>query len=319
MSLGTTSLKTKKSSSGVDYLITGANGQLGRELQDKLSPLKNVSFEAFSREGLDITNPTQLEEAVDKYNPEYIINCAAFTAVDSAESGEGQKQCEEINHKAVERLANLAIKYGFKLIHISTDYVFGRREGPALTEEDETQPLNVYGKTKLLGEEAIRKALTLKDKNNYLIVRTSSVHGQYGKNFVKTMIRKLLEEDEITVVGDQIMNPTYAGYLADTILELNNKGATGTFNVSNTGEISWYDFVLEIRDCLSQVKPEVMGVIIKRCTSKEFQEKANRLVADRPEYSAFKLTKLEDFLKKKAMTWQGGLKEHFNDLGYMVK
>ena len=292
----------------MDFLITGANGQLGRELQDKLS-LKDYSFTPLGRDKLDITNIENVESVLREYNPKVIINAAAYTAVDKAE--DDKETCYNINSNGVRNLAKVSKEIDAKLVHISTDYVFDGSLNRPLCEDDNTNPLNVYGASKLEGENALKEELDKK----YLILRTSSVHGQYGANFVKTMIKLLNEKDELNVVNDQIMSPTYAGFLAETIIELVEKGADSEiYNVSNIGAISWYEFTLKIREYLAQSNPKLNDVKINSCTSDKFPRPAKR-----PTFSAFNLEKLEDFLGHKVQTWQDGLKSHLKDLKYMVE
>lgn len=289
------------------YLITGANGQLGRELQDKLK-LKNANFLALDRLSLDITNLESINKIVNEFSPEVIINCAAYTAVDIAESD--TQSCYKINRDGVYNLALAAKNIGAKLVHISTDYIFDGNTGDLITEDCVPNPLNVYGKSKFEGEVAINQVL----KDNSLIIRTSSVHGQYGNNFVKTMIKLFHEKEELNVVNDQIMSPTYAGFLADTILELIERNAIGVYNVANRGAISWYEFTLQIREFLAKYNSELFKVNILPCSSDKFPRPAKR-----PKFSAFNLNKTEEFLGHPLMLWQDGLKFHLKDLKYMVE
>ena len=292
----------------MDFLITGANGQVGRELQDKLE-LKNYSFTALGRDKLDITDINSVDSVLNECRPKLVINTAAYTAVDKAE--DDRDTCFNINSNAVRNLAKISKKIDAKLVHISTDYVFDGSLNRPLCENDVPNPLNVYGASKLEGEKALKEEL---DKN-YLIIRTSSVHGQYGANFVKTMIRLLNEKNELKVVDDQVMSPTHAGFLAETIIELVEKGADAEiYNVSNSGAISWYEFTLKIREYLANNNPKLNEVKINPCISSEFPRPASR-----PKFSAFNLEKTEEFLGHKLQSWQDGLKSHLTDLNYMVE
>lgn len=200
-----------------------------------------------------------------------IINCAAYTAVDKAE--EEQELANQVNHLAVKQLAQIAKCQDSKLIHVSTDYIFDGESGKPYIETDEANPINVYGKTKLAGEKALQTIMP----TNALIIRTSWVYSEYGNNFVKTMLRLGSERGEINVVSDQVGSPTYANDLAKVILKIiDNKGyqdryqATEIFHYSNKGEISWYDFAIEIFklakiDCtVSPIKTEQYPVPAKR-------------------------------------------------------
>jgi len=236
-------------------LVTGKNGQLGQsinkliniEAKTKYNPSSN-EFIFVSREELDLSSKNSIDNYFnnnDKFD--IIINCAAYTAVDKAE--EEQELANQVNHLAVEQLARIANQQEAKLIHISTDYVFDGESGKPYVETDETNPINVYGKTKLAGEKALQDVMP----TNAIIIRTSWVYSEYGNNFVKTMLRLGKERDEISVVSDQIGSPTYATDLAEAILKIvNNKNylekqqPTEVYHYSNKGEISWYDFAVEI-------------------------------------------------------------------------
>ena len=236
-------------------LVTGKNGQLGQsinkliniESKTKYNPSSN-EFIFVGREELDLNNKNSIDNYFNNNDRfDIIINCAAYTAVDRAE--EEQELANQVNHLAVEQLARIANQQEAKLIHISTDYVFDGESGKPYVETDETNPINVYGKTKLAGEKALQDVMP----TNAIIIRTSWVYSEYGNNFVKTMLRLGKERDEISVVSDQIGSPTYATDLAEAILKIvNNKNylekqqPTEVYHYSNKGEISWYDFAVEI-------------------------------------------------------------------------
>ena len=236
-------------------LVTGKNGQLGRSIQKLVNTDtkidNNQSFNEFifiGRGELDLTSESSTNHyfnSNDKFD--IIINCAAYTAVDKAE--EEQDLANQINHLAVKQLAQIAKNQQAKLIHISTDYVFDGESNKSYTEADETNPINVYGKTKLAGEKALQAIML----TNAIIIRTSWVYSEYGNNFVKTMLNLGKERDELNVVSDQIGSPTYATDLAETILKIidnknyqNKEQLTEIYHYSNEGEISWYDFTKEI-------------------------------------------------------------------------
>lgn len=224
-------------------LVTGANGQLGSELA---LLAKNYSqFEWFfaDRTQVSLDNLSVLPSQLEKIKPNIILNCGAYTAVDKAETD--QDLAVIVNHLAVEEIAVYAQKNNVKLIHISTDYVFDGTSSLALTEEAKTNPINVYGATKLAGEKAC-----LQNNPNAIIIRTSWVYSSFGNNFVKTMSRLMQERDSLNVVNDQIGSPTYAADLAQAIMTI-LKHATwqaGIYNFSNEGEISWYEFALAIQE-----------------------------------------------------------------------
>ena len=236
-------------------LVTGKNGQLGRSIH-KLVNIdtkidNNQSSNEFifvGREELDLSNESSISHYFDSNDRfDVIINCAAYTAVDKAE--EEQELANQVNHLAVKQLAGIAKEQKAKLIHISTDYVFDGESDKAYLETDETNPINVYGKTKLAGEKALQEIIPA----NAMIIRTSWVYSEFGNNFVKTMLNLGKERDELNVVSDQIGSPTYATDLAGAILKIisnknyqNKEQSTEIYHYSNEGKISWYDFAKEI-------------------------------------------------------------------------
>lgn len=224
-------------------LVTGANGQLGSELFVLSSNYSQYQWFFADRTKITLDNLDLLKEQLYDINPTIILNCGAYTAVDKAET---EKELAEIvNHLAVEVIAKYSAINKVKLIHISTDYVFDGASSVALDEEALTNPINVYGETKRLGELAC-----LQENPNSIIIRTSWVYSKFGNNFVKTMQRLMQERDVISVVNDQIGSPTYAADLAQLMINiiLSEKWIPGIYNFSNEGEISWYEFVLAIRE-----------------------------------------------------------------------
>ena len=235
-------------------LVTGKNGQLGQSINKivntgngKNNYQQDNEFIFVGREELDLSKKESIASYFDNNNFDVIINCGAYTAVDRAE--EEKNLTNQVNHLAVKQLAGIAKEQKAKLIHISTDYVFDGAGNKPYKETDKTNPINVYGKTKLAGEKALQEIMP----TNAMIIRTSWVYSEYGNNFVKTMLRLGKERDEINVVSDQIGSPTYATDLAKVILKIiDNKGyqdkdkSTEIYHHSNKGEISWYDFTKEI-------------------------------------------------------------------------
>jgi dTDP-4-dehydrorhamnose reductase len=284
-------------------LILGADGQVGKEIA-KINTANQLVLLGSSNG--DITNIDLLKGAVFEAAPEVIINCAAYTAVDKAE--ENTKQAFLVNETGAKNIAQIAKEVGAKLIHISTDYVFGidaNRKTP-YKEEDVVGPINVYGQSKLAGEEAIIKEYG----QNALIVRTSSVHGVFGANFVHTMLRLMAERPEVRVVGDQVMSTTWAGWLAVVLLELAKKDFTGfdfnIINASTSGELSWYDFAAAIRELATF--PEQAARVVS-ITTAEYP-----LPAKRPAYSVLDCARLEEVLPGIRIDWLSGLKGHLKDL-----
>ena len=236
-------------------LVTGKNGQLGRSIQKlvntdtKIDNNQNSNeFIFVGREELDLSSESGISHYFDSSDKfDIIINCAAYTAVDKAE--EEQDLANQVNHLAVKQLAQIAKNQQAKLIHISTDYVFDGESDKPYIETDKTNPINIYGKTKLAGEKALQAVMT----TNAIIIRTSWVYSEYGNNFVKATLRLGKERDELSVVSDQIGSPTYATDLAEVILKIIDSKefrkanqTTQIYHYSNDGEISWYDFTKEI-------------------------------------------------------------------------
>jgi dTDP-4-dehydrorhamnose reductase len=230
-----------------NILVTGAKGQLGSELrylsENEPSLCEHFNFIFADRKILDITSQSAIEQLCVSHNVHVIINCAAYTAVDKAEVE--QDAAYSINHHAVENLASIAKKKSIKLIHISTDYVFDGKNYKPYIETDTPNPQNIYGKSKLAGEQAMQSI----NPENSIIIRTSWVYSSFGNNFVKTILRLGQERDELNVVVDQIGSPTYARDLARAILQiipqLNNRNVE-IFHYSNEGVCSWYDFAKAI-------------------------------------------------------------------------
>jgi dTDP-4-dehydrorhamnose reductase len=225
-------------------LVTGANGQLGRELQALAASYPAFDFFFAGRDQLAVDDPQQIAGVFSDYQPAWIINCAAYTAVDKAETE--KEAAFRINGDGPGYLAAACRDAGARLIHISTDYVFPGDSDIPLKETDATGPINVYGASKLAGEQ---QALAQHPEGT-VIIRTSWVYSQYGNNFVKTMIRLMTERPAINVVEDQIGAPTYAADLAAAILHILAAGLflPGIYHYSNEGRISWYQFALAIRE-----------------------------------------------------------------------
>ncbi|MBD3840070.1 MAG: dTDP-4-dehydrorhamnose reductase, partial [Epsilonproteobacteria bacterium] len=225
-----------------NILVTGANGQLGSEIRE-LSCKYQYNFYFCDKKEVDITDKKSIEEHIGKNSINFIINCAAYTAVDKAESE--QEMADRVNHQAVKDLAVISKERGIGLIHISTDYIFDGTNFKPYTEKDIANPQSVYGKTKLDGENAILEI----NPQNSIIIRTSWVYSYYGANFVKTILRVAKERGALNVVYDQIGSPTYAKDLAKTILDITpqiNNQQVEIYNYSNEGVLSWYDFAKEI-------------------------------------------------------------------------
>lgn len=259
-------------------LVTGAKGQLGSELAVLSKTHTQFEWVFTDREELDLCNLVALETKLGTISPQFIINCAAHTAVDRAESE--RELSDVLNHQAVAVFAKWSQINDCKLIHVSTDYVFDGTAAKALTETAPTNPINVYGMTKLAGEKAC-----LQENPNSIIIRTSWVYSSFGNNFVKTMSRLMQERDSLNIVNDQIGSPTYAADLAQAIMTIlvNADWQAGIYNFSNEGEISWYEFALAIKE-LGNFDCEVSGI-----SSSNYPTPAKR-----PQYSLLDKTKIKD-------------------------
>ena len=226
-----------------NVLVTGANGQLGSEIRVLEADYRDYDFYFTDIHNLDLTNHRAVKAFIEEQDIAIIINCAAYTAVDKAETE--TTMANAINHLSVENLAKISKSSGITLIHISTDYVYDGTSNKPYTEEDVPNPESVYGQTKLDGEKALQKI----NPANAIIIRTSWVYSSYGTNFVKTMLRLAQEKNELNVISDQVGTPTYAGDLAKTILEILpkiNNEQLEIYHYSNEGVCSWYDFAKAI-------------------------------------------------------------------------
>ena len=231
-------------------LVTGASGQLGSELKELSSHYSQFEWVFADRSLLNLSVIGSIANVLDGLQPQIIMNCAAYTAVDKAETE--TELADILNHQAVAVLAQWTKANGCQFLHISTDYVFDGNSSTPLTEEAATGPINVYGQTKLAGEQAC-----LRENPNAIVIRTSWVYSSFGANFVKTMCKLMLERDSLNVVNDQIGSPTYAADLAQAIMTIitHSNWQAGIYHFSNEGEISWYEFAIAIQeiggfDCL---------------------------------------------------------------------
>jgi len=253
-------------------LVTGGEGQLGKSIRDRIHLNNNIDFIFPSKQEMDFLSMTSIENYFESNeNFDVIVNCAAYTSVDEAEKEE--KIANQINNLAVRKLAEISASKEIRLIHISTDYVYSGESKLPYVESDVTEPINIYGKTKLEGEIAIKQILPY----GAIIIRTGWLYSKYGNNFVKTILKLIHSRKEITVVDDQIGSPTYADDLANVILKIINDNSfqfknykSKVFHYSNNGEISWLEFAVEIynlsnANCiLTPIKSDQMGHVAKR-------------------------------------------------------
>ncbi|KFJ42682.1 dTDP-4-dehydrorhamnose reductase [Francisella philomiragia] len=280
-------------------LVTGSNGQLGSELKELVSnsklEIQNHTFIFADSKLLDITDHQAVKKFIVDNNIKVIINCAAYTAVDKAESD--NEMADKINHLAVANMAKIAKKNDIKLIHISTDYVFNGQNYKPYIETDITNPQGVYGKTKLDGELAIKSI----NPKNSIIIRTSWVYSSFGNNFVKTMLRLGKEKESLGVIFDQVGTPTYARDLAKAILNILPKIQHSTFNIynySNEGVTSWYDFAKEI---MSQANLD--------CKVNPIETVDYPTPAKRPHYSVLNKSKIKKDFGIEIPHWKDSLSD----------
>lgn len=286
----------------MNILVTGANGQLGNEMRivAKNSADRYIFTDINQVEGmettyLDITDLEAVRAMVKEYDVQAIVNCAAWTNVDAAEDPENRALVEKLNVKAPENLAKAMKEVGGWLIHISTDYVFGKEpyNTPCRPEQKGT-PTGVYGETKKMGEEKIRQTLS-----NFIIIRTAWLYSEFGKNFCKTMLQLTATKPQLRVVFDQCGTPTYALDLAKAILVILAKPVCGTYHFSNEGVCSWYDFTQMIariaghRDC--DIQP---------CYSTEFPSPVKR-----PAYSVLDKRSIRDTFGVEVPYWVDSLEK----------
>ena len=235
-------------------LVTGANGQLGQCLQKISSQFEEFEFIFTDSETLDITNKEEVNDFFWQNAPDFCINAAAYTAVDLAETD--IEKAFLVNADGAENLAEACAENNAQFIHVSTDYVFDGENNLAYTEEDFTNPLGVYGASKLAGDE-----LALEVNPCSVILRTSWVYSEFGKNFVKTMLNLFATKEELSIVADQFGQPTNANDLAEAIMKIikSEKITLGIFNFSNLGRISWFDFAEKIAE-LSEAKTKLNAI-----------------------------------------------------------
>lgn len=284
-----------------NILVTGSNGQLGSEIRKIAPEFPDFNFQFTSREDLPLEDTESIRRIFEEQQYHYCINCAAYTAVDKAE--ENQDEAFLINAASVENLAIICHEHQTKLIHISTDYVFNGKSKKPLKEEDGVSPLNIYGRSKLRGEE-----LLLNKNPNALILRTSWVYSSFGNNFVKTIFRLCKEGKKLNVINDQFGCPTYAVNIAAVIIHLilhteNNENPIGILHYCDKGVTNWYDFARAIKN-YSACRCEITPV-----TTAQY-----KTAAKRPQYSILDSSKIQKLLELQIPSWQQSLKKCLNIL-----
>ena len=274
-------------------LVTGANGQLGQCLQKISSQFEEFEFIFTDSETLDITNKEEVNDFFWQNAPDFCINAAAYTAVDLAETD--IEKAFLVNADGTENLAEACAENNAQFIHVSTDYVFDGENNLAYTEEDFTNPLGVYGASKLAGDE-----LALEVNPCSVILRTSWVYSEFGKNFVKTMLNLFATKEELNIVADQFGQPTNANDLAEAIMKIikSEKITPGIFNFSNLGRISWFDFAEKIAE-LSDAKIKLNAIETSQYPTP----------AKRPKNSVLDLDKISKTYAIQLKPWEESLED----------
>ena len=274
-------------------LVTGSNGQLGNEMRQISKSYSQFNYIYTDIEELDICNKTNLDDFVKLNKVDFIVNCAAYTAVDKAEND--TELCYKINFEAVKNIAEIASKHQIKVVHISTDYVFDGTNYIPYTEEEQVCPYTVYGKSKLAGEQTL-----IENCKDAIIIRTSWLYSSFGNNFVKTMIKLGKERDSLNVIFDQIGTPTYAADLADTIMKIiiHENFTTGIYHFSNEGVCSWYDFTKSIH--------RISGI---NCNVKPIESKEYPTPTPRPHFSVLNKAKIKSTYGLNIPHWEESLEK----------
>ena len=272
-------------------LVTGANGQLGSELSFLSLIHNNFTWILTDINELDLADVKNLESNIANIFPDIIINCAAYTNVDKAESE--KELANTLNFKAVDIISKWSSVNKKKLIHISTDYVFDGSSETPLKEDADTSPINVYGTTKLNGEN-----VCLKNDSSSIIIRTSWVYSSFGNNFVKTMYTLMKERESLNIINDQIGSPTYAKDLAETIINIINykDWIPGLYHYSNEGEVSWFDFARSIKNYFG------LSTDLYQISSDEYPTAARR-----PSYSLLDKSKIKTTFNIKVPSYEDSL------------
>lgn len=281
-----------------NILVTGGYGQLARCIKDLATNLENFNFIYVDLDELDITKPNEINSFFKNKKIAYCINCAAYTAVDKAETE--REIAVGVNENGAQYLADACKSFKAVFIQISTDFVFDGKHCSPYTEKDHTKPLSVYGLTKLNGEIAVSSSLP-----EHYILRTSWLYSEYGNNFLKTILRLGTEKEELSVVWDQIGTPTYAGDLAEIILRIINENHTsyGVYHYSNEGVASWYDFAKAIFD-ESNIKVKVLPI----------NSEAYPTPAIRPAFSVMDKLKIKEALQIEIPHWRDSLRKCIKQL-----
>jgi dTDP-4-dehydrorhamnose reductase len=274
----------------VRVLVTGSNGQLGSDVAKLFSSEHEVT--GTDRRQMDLAIPSTIERVLEKVEPDLVVHCGAYTKVDLAE--EERDLCHRINAEATRAIAARAGENGFRLIYMSTDYVFDGTTPEPYETDDPPHPINYYGETKLEGELAVKELM-----KRYQIIRTSWVFGANGGNFVKTMIKIGKERDTVQVVSDQIGSPSYTIDLAKLILDMARSDRYGTYHATNEGYCSWHQFATEI------MRKQGMRTKVEAIDSQQYPTKARR-----PKNSRLSKRSLDEGGFRRLPTWQDALNRY---------
>ena len=285
------------------WAITGGSGQLARSLVDLLDQ-ENLPYRAWGHSEIDITDISCVSK-IEEYSPDLLVNCAAWTNVDGAE--ETPQDANMVNKTGVENMAIAANSLGIPLIHISTDYVFSGSGSQPWSLESKTEPTSAYGISKLLGEEVIKSQIDLR----YYILRTGWLYGPHGKNFAKTILKKVLStDDSINVVNDQVGQPTSTKNLANQIFKVANSDIpNGIYHATNSGEATWWDFARELVILLGEDIERIVPI-----SSKAFPSKVRR-----PKYSVLDHSMWSKVGIEEMQDWRLALREIFPEIRNAVE
>ncbi len=281
-------------------LVTGAGGQLGQDVAAQLRE-QAIDVVALNRQQLDLAQPEQIARRLEESAPDWIVNCAAWTAVDAAE--QETQQAFAINRDAVRNMVACANGIGARLLHVSTDFVFSGRSQRPYREEDPAEPLGVYGRSKREGELAVLSSPA------HTVLRTAWLYGARGRNFVKTMLRLAGERDELRVVNDQVGSPTWTQDLAGAIVVLIRQDASGLYHFANAGETSWHGFACAILDEARRQGFPVRAQRVMPIATSEFPTPAAR-----PAYSVLSTEKIQRLLPAPIRDWRTALRLMLEEL-----
>lgn len=287
-------------------LVTGARGQLGREV---VSGFEKTGYNVIGvgRKELDLSRPETVVERVASFEADWVVNCAAYTQVDKAENE--PELAFTINRDGAKAIAEGIRKAGGRMLHLSTDFLFDGKQSTPYREDDEPKPLSVYGHSKWQGEQVVQEILP-----DAIVLRTAWVYGVYGQNFVRTILRLAAEREQLQVVDDQVGSPSWTRDIATTIQTLIEAGQPGTLNYTNEGIASWYDFALQTIEYARELGFPVKVLELSPIPSRQYP-----LPATRPSYSVLSKEKVRPLLRQKNPHWRASLYnmlkqlKHYND------